>query len=319
MESAVDPLGDAISHVCLDRVCGSDLDIVNAAKVSHGAFATTMGERECKLMRYLIEHNHWTPFEHATLTFTVKAPIFVVRQWFRHRSHSYNEISYRYTQAKDETYIPKLWRKQDTRNKQGSAANFEDEELLREYNACLRHTMATYKLLLDRGVAREMARIILPVATYTEFIFTTNLRNLFHFLELRMAIDAQWEIRQYANAIMGLAKEKFPMACSLWEDRVMSVEALVVPSVAPVLAVPTTVAPGLAVPNTGGRALATEGLALATEGRPASAGGAIVRMPPGFFAPIQAPVPSRVILDPEAIARVSSDGITRTSSDTSAV
>src|SRR3990172_9234388 len=113
----IDALGDGISSVELVRVSGSDLDVVNAARVSYGKTSTLVSDRDKKLIAFLMEHNHTSPFEHNQLSFRIKAPIFVARQWMRHRMNSYNEISYRYVQAPLEFYIPPKWPYQDTVNK----------------------------------------------------------------------------------------------------------------------------------------------------------------------------------------------------------
>jgi len=126
----IDPLGDGISSVTLVRASGSDIDIVNAARVSYGKIATEVTERDIKLIRFLIKHFHTSPFEHNQLSFRIKAPLFVARQWMRHRMHSYNEISYRYVQAPVEFYIPTKWRYQDKDNKQASVGAFENDALL---------------------------------------------------------------------------------------------------------------------------------------------------------------------------------------------
>src|SRR5579871_2778663 len=132
-ENTIDPLGDGISSVELVRVSGSDLDIVNAARVSYGKVSTEVTERDKKLISFLMEHHHTSPFEHNQLSFRIKCPIFVARQWMRHRMNSYNEISYRYVKAPLEFYMPLFWRYQDTKNRQGSVGAFENEELKQKY------------------------------------------------------------------------------------------------------------------------------------------------------------------------------------------
>ena len=119
-DAKIDPLGDGISSVELVRVSGSDLDIANAARVSYGRISTELSDRDKNLINFLMEHNHSSPFEHNQLSFRVKAPIFVARQWMRHRINSYNEISYRYVQVGTEFYKPKAFRFQDNENKQSS-------------------------------------------------------------------------------------------------------------------------------------------------------------------------------------------------------
>jgi len=212
----VDPLGDGISSLDLVRVSGSDVDIVNAARVSFGKFVTTIAERDKNLIRFLMEHAHTSPFEHNQLSFRVKAPIFVARQWMRHRMNSYNEISYRYVKAPLEFYVPPKWRKQDTVNKQASIDSYVDEQATQIYRTTIQACVQTYEDLLARGVCRELARGILPVCTYTQYIFTCNLHSLMHFLTLRLHAGAQYEIRQYALGMLKLALPHFPVSLGEW-------------------------------------------------------------------------------------------------------
>jgi thymidylate synthase (FAD) len=212
-----DPLGDGISSVELVRVSGSDLDIVNAARVSFGKLCTTITERDVKLINYLIEHMHTSPLEHNQLSFRIKAPIFVIRQWMRHRMNSYNEISYRYVKAPLEFYIPPSWRYQDQNNRQASHGSFQDLELRNSYCVMLDAAQKTYEELLAAGVCRELARGLLPLCTYSEFIFTCNLHSLTHFLKLRLHPGAQHEIQQYARSLFALAQPHFPHALTAWQ------------------------------------------------------------------------------------------------------
>ena len=218
-ENHHDPLGDGISSLQLVRVSGSDVDIVNAARVSYGKFITEMSERDVKLLEYLMEHNHSSPFEHNQLSFRVKCPLFVARQWMRHRMNSYNEISYRYVKAPLEFYTPLHWRYQDTKNRQGSVGAFADEELKQKYTLALEHARNAYEHLLEKGVARELARGLLPLCTYTEFIFTCNLHSLVHFLKLRLAEGAQSEIRNFAQGMLALALPHFPVSLGAWKKK----------------------------------------------------------------------------------------------------
>ncbi len=217
-ETKFDPLNDGISSVELVRVSGTDVDIVNAARVSFGKFVTEMTERDTKLVRYLVKHNHTSPLEHNQLSFRIKCPIFVARQWMRHRMHSYNEISYRYVKAPLEFYVPQHWRYQDTQNRQGSVGQFDNEQLLTTYKETLAACTKAYEHLLEQGVCREQARGLLPTAVYTEFIFTSNLHALMHFMKLRLHLGAQWEIRKYAETMLKLALPHFPAALGAWEE-----------------------------------------------------------------------------------------------------
>jgi thymidylate synthase (FAD) len=216
--SHVDPLQDGISSVELIRVSGSDVDVVNAARVSFGKVVTKIEPKDDKLIRYLLRHLHTSPFEHNQLSFRIKTPLFVARQWMRHRMNSYNEISYRYVKSKLEFYIPADWRYQDQNNRQASFGKFQDEVLLGKYRALLDQAAQAYNDLLEAGVCREQARGLLPLCTYTEFIFTCNLHSFMHFVKLRTAAGAQWEIQVYAQAMLELAKPYFPVSLDEWHQ-----------------------------------------------------------------------------------------------------
>jgi len=212
-----DPLGDGISSIELIRISGSDLEVVNAARVSYGKVSQKITERDAKLIKYLMEHRHTSPFEHNQLSFRVKAPLFVARQWFRHRMNSYNEISYRYVEAPVEFFIPHHWRYQDVQNKQSSQGAFQDELMAQVYTQAVEKAFESYKALLAAGVCREQARAVLPLCVYTEFIFTCNLHSLMHFLELRMGPGAQKEIKDYAQGLLSLAMPHFPTSLGEWQ------------------------------------------------------------------------------------------------------
>lgn len=212
-----DPLGDGISSLELIRVSGSDVDVVNAARVSYGKHTTTLTERDQALINYLVEHLHTSPFEHNQLSFRVKCPLYVARQWMRHRMNSYNEISYRYVKAPLEFYVPNKWRYQDKKNRQGSVGEFDNEEFTKQYKDTIATIVKTYEQLLENDVCRELARGLLPVCTYTEFIYTCNLHSLTHFLKLRLHPGAQYEIRQYALGLLELATPHFPASLKAWK------------------------------------------------------------------------------------------------------
>lgn len=218
LDKQIDPLQDGISSVELIRVSGSDVDIVNAARVSFGKVVTKMSTKDENLIKYLLEHNHSSPFEHNQLSFRIKAPIFVVRQWMRHRMSSYNEISYRYVQSALEFYIPNEWRYQSESNRQASCGAFQDSELRAKYQKSLNESSRAYHDLLSAGVCREQARAVLPVCTYSEFIYTCNLHSFMHFLNLRMSAGAQLEIKVYAQAMLELALPHFGVALQAWQQ-----------------------------------------------------------------------------------------------------
>ncbi len=215
----LDPLGDGISSLELVRVSGGDIDVVNAARVSFGTFVKDISDRDEKLIRYLVMHDHTSPFEHNQLSFRVKCPLFVARQWMRHRMNSYNEISQRYTQVPVEFYVPTQWRLQDTVNKQSSLGTCTDPNITSRYTQTVLACFAAYEELLALGVCREQARGVLPTCTYTQFIFTCNLHSLVHFLRLRLHPGAQYEIRVYAQGMLKLAQDHFPVSLKAWQEK----------------------------------------------------------------------------------------------------
>ena len=189
---------------------GGDQAVVQAARVSFGK-GVTNDERDKKLLFFLMSNRHESPFEHSVFKFHIKCPIFVARQWFRHRIASYNEISGRYAEMKEEFFLPENLRTQ-------KAINYKYAELEPEANAELlakidEHFQASYNLyheLLEKGVAKEHARIVLPMSLYTQFYWTVNARALMNFLSLRMEEHAQYEIRQYANVLNDIFAEQMP-------------------------------------------------------------------------------------------------------------
>lgn len=194
---------------------GGDQGVVDSARVSYGG-KSKEAEQDRKLIAYLLKHSHMTPFEHSVFKFHVSCPIFVMRQWIRHRMASYNEISARYTEMKDEFYIPSAWRAQDLKNKQGSVktADLDHPALTAHFSAQVEASLKCYRGLLEAGVAREMARMILPVNLYTQFYWTINARSLMNFITLRADVHAQWEIQQYAQALARFFAQKMPWT---WE------------------------------------------------------------------------------------------------------
>lgn len=220
VDSNIDPLGDGISFVGVVQHMGSDKMIVNAARVSFGQDNDKpFDESDKKLLGYLFRNQHGTPFEHVTITFKVVAPISVMRQWVRHRMASYNEISTRYKEMAERFYVPRVFRGQSKSNRQASDG-VVDAQVDARYWAIEAQKAAYgyYRQLLALGVAREQARDVLPLSLYTEFYVTVNARSLMHFVELRDSDHAQWEIRQYAKALVKLAKEYWPETMALLED-----------------------------------------------------------------------------------------------------
>jgi len=197
-----------------------------AARVSTSDVALKGDIKDEKLIRYLMRHMHRTPFEKLVFEFHVKCPIFVGREWMRHRMASYNEKSARYQKFKDwEWYQPSEWRIQAQKNKQSSVPSSTDmADYDKPYNKILQNSEEFYKDALDNDVAREMARLVMPVSVYTEFFVTMNFNALMNFLTLRMDEGAQWEIRQYANAIFNMLKniESIQWTVGAFNDFVLS-------------------------------------------------------------------------------------------------
>ena len=195
-------------------VMGSDLSVVNAARVSFGKRKEEMTEGDAKLIRYLWTHMHTSPFRHASIQFHLKAPIFVLRQWMKHQvGCAWNEISGRYVVFEPDFYIPSNWREQHESNKQGSKGSVADQNQATElYEATLKQQFDAYNELLAQGVCKEQARMVLPVATYSECYWTCSLQAIMHFLSLRLDAHSQWEIRQYAAAVFALVKERFAVS-----------------------------------------------------------------------------------------------------------
>lgn len=202
---------------------GSDESIVQAARVSYGKGTKKVSE-DRGLIRYLMRQRHTTPFEMVEFKFHVKLPIFVARQWIRHRSASVNEYSGRYSVMKEEFYVPRSddVRYQSTVNKQGRSEEMVPDELkekLLDYlRASQKESFDNYMEFVDQGLARELARINLPLSLYTEWYWKIDLHNLFHFLRLRLDPHAQMEIRQYAKIMADMVRTVCPMAFEAFMD-----------------------------------------------------------------------------------------------------
>lgn len=197
---------------------GSDERIVEAARISYKS-PSKGEEQDKKLIKYLMKNKHTSPFEMCKLTINVKLPIFVMRQYVRHRMQNLNEVSARYTELPNEFYIPETWRLQDPKNKQGSVSGNLDHAACTETlsNFCY-VAYEKYELLLARGVAREMARMVLPVNIYTEIYSCWDLKNLLHFITLREDSHAQAEIQEYGKAIKTICKELFPWTMEAYDS-----------------------------------------------------------------------------------------------------
>jgi thymidylate synthase (FAD) len=204
-------------HVRLVDHMGSDLSIVRSARVSYDAEWRT-GEdegKDAKLIDYLLRNKHTSPFESVTFTFDVKAPIFVFRQWHRHRTWSFNEVSARYAELPEEYYVPavdKITTQAKDNKQMRTEDQLEDAVRVAEMIDSVGHqAFRAYKYMLDIGAPRELARSVLPVGTYSHMFATVDLHNLLHFLRLRDHSHAQYEIRVYAQAMLQLIEPIVPV------------------------------------------------------------------------------------------------------------
>jgi len=211
---------------------GNDLTVVNSARVSFGKRKEKWDKSDERLVRYLAKHKHYSPFRHLQVQFHIKAPEFVMRQWYKHvvgiettsnsstKDHAWNEISGRYVEY-DEFYEPTIYRKQSDDNKQASEGEFEGDEIRSvEANWKQAHSMSltAYKGLIKAGMAKEQARCILPLTLYTEVYWTASFQGVMNFIELRNEKTAQLEIQEYAKVILEQMNEVFPMTTKLWSE-----------------------------------------------------------------------------------------------------
>ncbi len=209
---------DGQGWIGLVETMGSEVTAVNAARVSFGKMRDEMDDRDRELLKYLVANRHTSPLEHIQFTFVVHCPLFIRSQWHRHRTWKYNEISRRYTSIDMEFYNPTQLRAQAKNDRQASVAtddpnwNVDNAKLIKDFN---QQAFELYETLLENGVAREQARGVLPQNMMTTFWATVDLSNLIHFLDLRDDSHAQWEIRQYAQAIKQLLKEQFPTVAEI--------------------------------------------------------------------------------------------------------
>ena len=215
-------LGDNIGFIELVDSMGSDLTVVNSARVSFGKRKQVIEEEDSKLINYLSKHKHWSPFRHVQLQFHIKAPEIVGRQFYKHivgsdytfKDHAWNEISGRYLVYDDEFYEPTKYRKQSKNNKQASTDEEVDHALAASttYETALTHAYSCYKTLIELGVSKEQARGVLPVSFYTEWHWTASLQAVINLIKLRDDSHAQWEIRQYALAMKDMAMSVAPVS-----------------------------------------------------------------------------------------------------------
>lgn len=210
---------------CLD-IFGDELTIVNCARVSFGVEKETLDTRDEKLLKYLVKNKHYSPFRHVFFRFKIRAPEFVLRQWYKHvvgaewtsthpcQLHGWNEISGRYV-VQDDVFIPTRWRRQSADNKQGSDGIVDSQDECHAlYQNAMNTVQETYRGLVALGVAKEQARMLLPLSVMTEVIWTCSLQAAIHFVQLRNDAHAQEEIREFAVVIEDIVRKTFPMT---WE------------------------------------------------------------------------------------------------------
>ena len=211
---------------------GDDLTPVNAARVSFGSKSVTFEEKDRRLSKFLIKHKHFSPFRHQHVMMILKAPEFVMRQWYKHvvgiettsssvtKDHAWNEISGRYIPVQ-EYYYPEVWRKQSDDNKQASEGELDDLQQKRMslvYNTFMNQVEMAYESMVNAGMAKEQARIVLPLSQYTLVYWTASFQSIMNFIELRDEPTAQWEIQQYAKALKEIMLDIFPETTKLWGD-----------------------------------------------------------------------------------------------------
>ena len=211
---------------------GDDLTPVNAARVSFGSKSETFEEKDRRLSKFLIKHKHFSPFRHQHVMMILKAPELVMRQGYKHvvgiettsssvtKDHAWNEISGRYIPVQ-EYYYPEVWRKQSDDNKQASEGELDDLQQKRMslvYNTFMNQVEMAYESMVNAGMAKEQARIVLPLSQYTLVYWTASFQSIMNFIELRDEPTAQWEIQQYAKALKEIMLDIFPETTKLWGD-----------------------------------------------------------------------------------------------------
>jgi len=209
---------------------GNDLTVVNSARVSFGKRKEKWDKSDERLVRYLAKHKHYSPFRHLQVQFHIKAPEFVMRQWYKHvvgiettsnssaKDHAWNEISGRYVEVED-YYRPSVYRQQSEDNKQASEGEIQQQELANfVWDSTMKNVKEAYDGLLKLGVAKEQARAILPLNQYTEVYWTASFQAIMNFIELRNEKTSQWEIQEYAKVLLEQMKVVFPKTTKLWSE-----------------------------------------------------------------------------------------------------
>lgn len=208
----------------LVQFMGDDLMVVNAARVSVGGHSDVLDAKDIGLINYLAKSGHTSPFEHNSITFLIDAPIFVAREWMRHRTQSYNETSGRYHKLEPRFYVPGEDRPLVQQGKPGEYTFIKGNST--DYAVAISAQLPVYRMAyqaydtqLSMGVAKEVARMCLPVSTYTQWYATANLLNWLRFLKLRTADNAMWEIRQLALQVEDALRKLFPHSMNVWADK----------------------------------------------------------------------------------------------------
>ena len=209
---------------------GNDLTVSNSARVSFGKRKDKYDKSDERLVRYLAKNKHYSPFRHLMVQFHIKAPEFVMRQWYKHvvgaettssystKDHAWNEISGRYVPV-EEYYIPENWRQQSEDSKQASVGAIAQQEEASEcYAKAIQIGRHYYERLLELGVAKEQARIVMPLSQYTEVYWTASFQAIVNFIELRDEPTAQWEIREYAKVLKEQMIAIYPKTMQIWSD-----------------------------------------------------------------------------------------------------
>ena len=209
---------------------GTDLTVVNSARVSFGKRKEIYDKSDKALVCYLAKHKHFSPFRHMMVQFHIKAPEFVMRQWYKHvvgnettssystKDHAWNEISGRYVPVED-YYYPEVFRAQSEDNKQASEGEVEDQKRAKlTWKNAIWYTKVFYESLLKQGVAKEQARVVLPLSQYTEVYWTASFQAIMNFIDLRDEKTAQWEIRQYAICLKEIMFDIYPETTKIWSE-----------------------------------------------------------------------------------------------------
>ena len=219
-------------YIELVDTLGDDLTPVNAARVSFGGRSKDFTDKDRRLSKFLIKHKHFSPFRHQHVMMIIKAPEFVLRQWYKHvvgiettsthatKDHAWNEISGRYVEVED-FYYPEVWRKQSEDNKQASEGELDDLQQKRmslAYNTYMNQVEMIYDNMISAGVAKEQARIVLPLSQYTQVWWTASFQSIMNFIELRDEPTSQVEIQEYARAMKKIMLETFPETTKLWSE-----------------------------------------------------------------------------------------------------